>query len=397
MKQRIFYAAGPGNVIQAHKYWVRGQHDPSEVSITFSSQLEEFCNDIHANAYIISYHSQVALYKDGPFVLEHRPKPMPGGSGITYHLAEIVYGLGLLTTAIRFRANVAVLDSGSSHYFVLALFRLAGVKIVTVLHNTLWPAGFPSTRLIDRVIAKLNSLYFQSASGVTIGVSPECVRQMERLTKGRHNPIYQIRAQFIPEYFRAIPRAPSHSTQPFRIMYIGRIVRMKGVFDILEMAQKIETRTPGRVRWEVCGSGPDLDELRRQQIRMGLEDIVTIHGWTSLSDLRDVYARNHISIVPTRSNYSEGMAMTAVEAILAGRPVITNPVVPALEVLKPACIEAQTNDVDSYVSAILKLIDDSVQYRGLCDSCPALGHQFYDRQRGLTAILKKAMKNIGCG
>ena len=65
-----------------------------------------------------------------------------------------------------------------------------------------------------------------------------------RLTKGRHKEVYQIRAQFLPEYFQAIPPAPSHSKKPFRIMYIGRIIRLKGVFDILEMARKIEFRHP---------------------------------------------------------------------------------------------------------------------------------------------------------
>jgi glycosyltransferase involved in cell wall biosynthesis len=390
MNQRMFYAAGPGNIIQAHKYWAKGQHDPREVSITFSSQFEQFCKDIEAEAYIVSYHSHVGVYRDGPFTLEHRPKPMRGTSGIAYHLAEILYGLSLLTTAIRFRANVAVLDSGSSHYFILGLFRLAGIKIVTVLHNSLWPSGFPPTRFVSRVTTKLDSFYFRWASDITIGVSPECVRQMEYLTKGRHKALYQIRAQFLPDYFRAIP-PPTHDTNPFRIMYIGRIVRMKGVFDILAIARKIESQAPGRVRWEICGSGPDLDELKHQRIQMALEEIVTIRGWTPLPDLQDVYARSHISIVPTRSNYREGLAMTAAEAILAGRPVITNPVVPALEVLRPACIEARTNDVDSYVAAILKLVDNPSQYRVLCNACPALRDQFYDRDQGLTAILKKAI------
>ena len=391
MKQRIFCAAGPGNVIQAHKYWAKGQHFPGEVSITFSSQFEEFCKNIGAEAYLVSYHNQADIYQDGPFTLEHRPKPMRGASGIGYHLAEIFYGFGLLKTAVQFRATVAVLESGSSHYFILGLFRLAGIKIVTVLHNTLWPSGFPPTRLIPRMIARLDSLYFRWASAVTIGVSPECVRQLEQLTKGKHKEVDQIRAQFLPEYFQTIPSPPPHSRKPFRIMYIGRINRIKGVFDMLEMAEKLESQVPGRVRWEVCGSGPDLDELRRRQVQMGLAEVVTIRGWTPLSDLRDVYARSHVSIVPTRDSFSEGLAMTAAEAILAGRPVITNPVVPALEVLRPACVEAQTNDVDSYVTAILKLIDNPSQYKALCDACPALRDQFYDRQQGLTAVLKKAI------
>ena len=126
-------------------------------------------------------------------------------------------------------------------------------------------------------------------------------------------------------------------------------------------------------------------------LAMGLESIVVIRGWVSLQDMRDVFSRSHMSIVPTRSGFSEGLAMTAAEAILAGRPVITNPIVPALEVLRPACIEARSDDVDSYVEGILKLIDDPHQYRALCEACPNLAKPFYDRQQGMTAVLQKVI------
>ena len=372
MGYRVFYAAGPGNVIQSHKHWMRGEDDPGQLSITFSSQFEQFCRNAGAEAYIVSYFGKKELFREGLFTLEHRPKPTPSATGMRYHIAEILYGLGLFATAVRFRANVALLDSGSTHYFVMSLFRLAGIQVVTVLHNTLWPRGFPPTRPVGRLIARLDSLFFRWASTATIGVSPECIRQVHQLTRGRQNRLYEFRAQFRPEYFESIPAPPAHDQRPFRIMYVGRINRDKGVFDILEMAQKIEALAPGRVRWEVCGSGPDLEELRRQHLAMGLESIVLIRGWVSLQDMRDVFSRSHMSIVPTRSRFSEGLAMTAAEAILAGRPVITNPIVPALEVLRPACIEARSDDVDSYVEAILKLIDDPDQYRALCEACPNL-------------------------
>jgi hypothetical protein len=86
--------------------------------------------------------------------------------------------------------------------------------------------------------------------------------------------------------------------------------------------------------------------------------------------------------------------MTAAEAILAGRPLITNPVVPALELLRPACVEARTDDVDSYVEGVLKLIGDREYYESLRRACPELGEQFYDRNLGLTAVLKRAIEPL---
>ena len=203
---------------------------------------------------------------------------------------------------------------------MLSLFRLAGIRTIIILHNTLWPAGFPPKRPIQRFIAKLDSLFFRWLPTATIGVSPECIRQVEQLTKRKHRPLYQIRAQFHRQYFRAIPAPPAHNQVPFRILYIGRIDRHKGVFDILEMARLIEAERPGRVRWDVYGIGPDLKELERLHNEMDLKDVVSIHGWTSPQDAQKVYARCHASIVPTRSNFCEGLPMAAVEFVLARRP-----------------------------------------------------------------------------
>ena len=202
MSYRVFYAAGPGNVIQAHKHWMKGEQDPGQVSITYSSQFEEFCRDIGAEAYIVSYNDKKEILRDGPFTLEHRPKPRPGATGIRYHLAEALYGLGLLATAMRFRANAAVLASGSSHYFVTSLFRLVGIRVVTVLHTTLWPSGFPPTRLVPRLISRLDSLFFRWASTATIGVSPECIRQVEQLTARKAQPPLPDQESISPRILR---------------------------------------------------------------------------------------------------------------------------------------------------------------------------------------------------
>jgi glycosyltransferase involved in cell wall biosynthesis len=105
-------------------------------------------------------------------------------------------------------------------------------------------------------------------------------------------------------------------------------------------------------------------------------------------------ALSHVTIVPTRSNFAEGFAMTAAEAILSGRPVITSSVVPALEILRPACVEARTDDVDSYVEQILKLINDPHWYQTLCQACPSLQRQFYDGTQGKQAVLKDLFSRI---
>ena len=40
-----------------------------------------------------------ALYRDNPFKLEHRPKPMPGAAGICYYVAHVLYAFSLFIAA----------------------------------------------------------------------------------------------------------------------------------------------------------------------------------------------------------------------------------------------------------------------------------------------------------
>src|SRR5262249_32606 len=269
------------------------------------------------------------------FTLEHRPKA--AANGLKYHIEEVKYAIGLLATACEFGATVAILDSGTSHFFMGWLFRLFGIRVITVLHNTIWPTGFPPSKSLQKLIQRLDATFFRWGSSATIGVSPECSRQVEQLTGGRHGPLYQIRAQFLPDRFTPIDPPPSFDGSLLRIMFIGRVNRIKGVFDILEMAERLEDKYPSRVQWDICGTGPDFEELKLRRDRLKLSNVKLL-GWVSLETLQHVYSRSHVSIVPTRSDFAEGLAMTAAEAILAGRPLITNPTVPAYELLAPAAL-----------------------------------------------------------
>lgn len=124
---------------------------------------------------------------------------------------------------------------------------------------------------------------------------------------------------------------------------------------------------------------------------MGLQQVVDIRGFTAPRELKAILDATHAAIVPTRGEFAEGMALSAVEAILAGRPCVTSSVVPALEVLKPACIEAQANDVESYVAAIIELATSEHLYAGLCAACPDLSAPFYDHGFGFAAALGRAI------
>ena len=87
----------------------------------------------------------------------------------------------------------------------------------------------------------------------------------------------------------------------------------------------------------------------------------------------------------------EGTATITVEAILAGRPLVINPVVRALEVLSAGCVSANTDDVESPLQAVLQLATDGALYERKRAACATLKSQFYDRNFGLTKMLIRAL------
>jgi glycosyltransferase involved in cell wall biosynthesis len=240
------------------------------------------------------------------------------------------------------------------------------------------------------VVQLLDSWFMRWVPKCILAVSPEAERQVDELAGPRHRPVHQLRAQFQPDFFTGIP-APDLAASPFQVMFIGRVNEHKGVLDIPDMAVRAERLAPGAVRWTICGRGPALDALRAKITALQLDEVVDARGWTSLDDLKKLYAKSHAWIVPTRSGFAEGLAMTAAEAILAGRPIVSNPIVPALELLAPAAMAARSNDADSHADAVLAIAGDRALYARLQASTRDLGAQFYDREQGLAAVLMRAL------
>lgn len=386
---RIFYAsAGRADLIGSHESWAAGGSNPSQVSLTFSGQVQDVCRALGATTLMVSDNPDGRRFVDGPFEIEHRAKRARTGAG--FFVEEARYAWMLARRARRFGADVAIIDSGVTQHFLLWLFRLLGIAVVPVLHNSLWPAGFRPRSGVRRLILALDGLFWRFGPQAIVVVSPEIERQVRALAPGLRAPIHQARAQFVRDYFAAI--APvARDARPFRVTFVGRLERDKGALDIPAMARRTEEQAPGLIRWTVCGAGPHLEALRETIAAEGLGDVVEARGWTSPRQLQDVYGQSHAMIVPTRSAFAEGFAMTAVEAILSGRPLVSNPVVPALELLAPAAVAAVTDDPVSHADAVLALATDGALYDRLRAACPALAAPFYDRAQGLAAALERAL------
>jgi glycogen(starch) synthase len=386
---KIFYiSAGAADIITAHRAWRSGTDDPSQMSITFSSQIAEFVEEANAQALFMSFGRDREHFVDERFTVEHRP--FQPRNGARYYLAETQKAAAALFAAKKFGADVALVDSGALAWFALPMFQLAGIPIIPILHNVLWPAGFPPRGLKSKIKASINLPFWKQLKGPALGVSEESCRQVRMVCSQKSGSAFRFFPQFRREYFADIPLPPPRDGQ-FNVLFVGRAVEDKGLLLLPIIAQSVERRSPGAVRWTICGDGPDLSTLRQAVTSMGLDKIFDIRGWTTPAEIKVIYGAIHAVIVPTTSSFHEGFAMTAVEGVLAGRPLVTNSVVPALEDLRPASLSALPDDAESHADAVLALADDHALYERLKSSTQSLAVPFYDMKYGLKAALKLAI------
>jgi glycosyltransferase involved in cell wall biosynthesis len=389
---RILYAAGPGDVVGTYHHWVTGQDDPSQVSITYSSQFFEMCRELDAESYVISSSTQRKLFYDSQFKIQHRPIPFLSSSALFYHLGQVWNGLRLIASAIRFRANVAVVVDGTTHWFVLSLLSWLGVQVIPSLHCGLW-RKYVAPSKVQRLFLNLSRPFFGRDCAAVLTVSDEIAAQVTQLTGSKHRRVRRFTPIYRREEFAEITPPPERRS-PFRVLYVGRIEQNKGVVDLLEMAKHLAAHGRNDITFDLCGDGSMLESLRRDAKLAGLEARFICHGHCNKQKMRQMFNRSHAVIVPTRTGFAEGFNKVVAEGILSGRPVVTSAVCPALPYVRDAVVEVPPDDVMGYCNALLKLCDDDQFYEQKRQSCLSLQEQFYDHSKGWGGALKSILVSI---
>ncbi len=391
---RVFYAAGPGDVVGTYRHWCAGHDDPTQTHVTYSGQFFEACRAAGAIGYVMSSHPRTERVDDERFTVEHRPIAFADHGGLRYHLGQLWYGLRMIATIKRWRADVAVVATGT-HWFVLRLLPWLGVKVVPTLHCTLWPK-YKKVSRINRWLLRLAKPLFRRGAFAVLSASHDINQQLAALCGGAHRPVID----FLPYYKRddfagVAPVDPGR--RPYRVLYAGRIERNKGVFDLLAIAESLRDAGRDDIVFDVCGDGGALGELRAAVEAKSLQQRFVTHGHCDRPTLRRLLGESHAVVVPTTTDFVEGFNQVVVEGVLAGRPVVTSGVCPAAAYVVPAVSLVPPDDADAYRAAIVRLADDAAHERSLRESCAAVQRQFYDDERNWAAALRTVLGAVNRG
>lgn len=385
---RVFLAMGQGDIVGDHKKTANGLASRGETSITFSEQAIRLLKARGHSGLLVSSHSRADRWSESNIETRHCPKPMTGRGGAIYHLSQLLSALQLGAMAKRFGAELAIIDSGTTHYFLLATFRHLGIPVAVNFHNVRWPHGFEPRGKVSKLIRYLDSRFFRTQAIAAMGCSPECQVQVQG-DGAEALPYFPWTSQFSQAGFQ--PDRPVSQRATFNVLFVGRVERNKGVFDIVEMAKLIRDRSSLKVRFDVCGDGSALEPLRAAVEAADLNNEVRVRGRLERAELLAAYAAAHVTIVPTRGDFGEGMPLVCAEAMLAGRPVITSVLSNALPVIGPAIQEAQPESVVSFVDAIEAIGTSPERWRKLQTATSACRQQFLDRSLSYAAAIDRLL------
>ncbi|RDD30387.1 glycosyl transferase [Prosthecochloris sp. ZM] len=389
----IFYAAGPGDIVSTFANWKRGIDDPHQVAVTYSSLFFDTCRSLGAKGIAISSCPRADTVTTEQFHVENLPKP-PQKSGLAFHFQQIAYVMTILRKAVDAKADILVMADSTGHFFPLEWFAPASLYIIPSLHCTLWPRSKNSS-LITKIIARLNRGIFRRRALAILCLSHDIRKQLLTITGNTTVPIYPFIPHYRRDVFATLPPPPQSST--FRLIYAGRMETEKGIDDLLEVAVTLSEKKIDSIEIHLCGNGSQEARLRTDAEHKGVTHLFHIHGYCQRPEMLNYLGNSHAVIVPTRSSFEEGFNKVVAEAILAGRPVITSSVCPALEYVRDAVVEVPPDNAQAYFEAAVELSSNTELYNSKQRGCRKVQEQFYDPEQSWGAALESIIRDRADG
>jgi glycosyltransferase involved in cell wall biosynthesis len=167
-----------------------------------------------------------------------------------------------------------------------------------------------------------------------------------------HGTYFLVRNPYRPHMSGHSRKAHDRPT----ILFVGRIMRAKGVFDLLEAFAKL--REVHACRLSLVGQGPDRGPAQEWVTRRGLAGDVDLHGYLDGAEPTERYPEADVLVLPTY--WSEGFPTVLAGAMDAGLPIVTTRLRGMADHLQEGvnCLFVAPRDHDGIFVSLRTLLDD---------------------------------------
>ena len=114
---------------------------------------------------------------------------------------------------------------------------------------------------------------------------------------------------------------PEPDADVIKVMFTARMVKEKGVVDLIEAAETWRKEYEGKVQFLLCGKLSDNPKAIKKEELEALCDGKYIQWLGHRNDVKELLRQCHIVAFP--SYYREGVPKSLIEATATGRPIVT--------------------------------------------------------------------------
>lgn len=226
----------------------------------------------------------------------------------------------------------------------------ADTRWVLLVHGSHFSPGRP---IFDAAVRTLVG----RASAVLL-LSTDEMAEWERFFPRGH---YHLVANALPVSPPGSATSRTASSEPGRseVLYVGRLIREKGLFELLDAFATLRSRRVCHLT--IAGEGPESGALLRRAASLGIEQDVTFTGHLLESDVHGLYRAADVLVLPS---YSEGLPTVLLEAMSEGLPIVTTRIRGAADHLVEGenALFVPPRDADALAAALERLLgDDSLR------------------------------------
>jgi glycosyltransferase involved in cell wall biosynthesis len=166
------------------------------------------------------------------------------------------------------------------------------------------------------------------------------------------------------------------------ILFLGDIVRRKGVYDLVDAVACINTQIPFNV--VLAGAGETQEVVGYAAAKQGAAHF-TFPGWVS-GAVKEALVRNALAFV--LPSYAESMPMSILEAMSYGVPVVATTVGGIPEIIRHGIegILVAPGDVEGLARALQELLEDEAKRLAMSRACRERVQELFSAERVENAL-----------
>ena len=155
--------------------------------------------------------------------------------------------------------------------------------------------------------------------------------------------------------FPELYRTEQHHNK-LRLVFVGRINEVKGIYDVLECLHKYKEQLQDKVELHIGGIG-DEERFLKMMTDYNLSSMIVQHGWVVGKEKEDLFCSSDVFIHPS---HFESFGIAILEAMSYGLPVITTLIggIPDFFEDKKSGVAVAPGNVDEIYEAILLFLND---------------------------------------